>query len=447
MKEGRTWIAKIAFLLLCIPLFLPASRAGATSLLPALEAAVHSRITFVSSERMVWSLGCPAAGSCRLLGIDLADGTERWSAPLPGIPSRAVALGTNSFALIHGQMLEARESHSGKILWSTNLAAIPQQVAFKQEWFNGKLLPHELASTNCAGGPLRIVHDEPRGHLLLTLGGTNLLILREESDWSYESTKWSDWLLFEGRAGNLMASGEGGLVAFTPHAALLRRCESNYRISGLKVSRSPLIWPSSIRFESRDFLLNQQDSIRLKEPSFVRVLWDDGSQATSFGLRQLLAGNERWWKAATNLVRLIPGSPTTAEGWSLAGKPLWKVNLPMVDQSEAPLCEWLGEHGSTHYFTDRETVLRVVPHKPTGEQIVPSAGQIVSPDWLHSSFAVAPNQGILLQATGDREWRMRRSGPTEVPTNHVVLLMGRDPSTGKVLWSKSETVAVKRASQ
>lgn len=415
--------------------------------LPALVGAAHSRVIYVDGGTTVWAAGGGDPGNSWLIALDLVDGHERWRAPFAGNPSLAVGLGTNSFAVIQEQQLDVRETFSGRIVWSTDLALIPQQVAFKQEWFEGTLRSSETQTTNCSDVPFLIKNDSHRLHLLLGLGGTNLLLLRDEA-WRPEPVSiWTDWLLFDGGSMNQIASGEGSLVAATKSAVLFYRCGHNYRIQGGKVSRSPLTWPRQDGVQARVYRSEPQRRIRSEPPSILRVLWDDASQMSSLNLREPIRENDRWWKASTNLIRITSDRPLRAEGWSLAGKALWRIALPKPESDGEPLLEWMGEDGVAHYFCGQETVIRIVPGKLTSERIIPTSGETVSTNSLFASFALAPAKAVLLEATGEQEWRMTRAGPPEIPSTQVVRLTGRDPATGKILWSISESVTVKRAKE
>lgn len=454
MKGSRRHIRSSAILFLFwLTLLCGDWQLRATQLKPPLVASVHSRVIFVEAGTMVWGVGDGMGGRSWLIGVDVATGAERWRAALTGTPEAAVVAGTNCFAFLQGERLEARETSSGQVVWATNLAAIPRQVGLIQESFTGVLSEDELTSTNCIQDMALIMRllgsKTMRAHRLVSLGGTNVAVFGEELTVRTYQTIWHDWHLFSGRTGMRITSGEGSLIGLTTEAVVFRACDGIYRLSGSRVTRGPEGW-DSVRSGFRNlYRTNQQERVRVKPPTFVDFLRDDGSKFTHLNLGKVQSWDDGWWMAATNMVRITRNRSAGAEGWSVSGEKLWRIEFPQPEFYGEQWLDWLGEDGVAHYFCGLDTVIRVVPGKLTSERIIPTSGETVSTNSLFamSTFALAPAKAVLLEATGEQEWRMTRTGAPLIPSTRAARLTGRDPATGKILWSKSETVVVKQSKE
>lgn len=438
-------------LLLWLVLLCGAWRLQAVTLKPPLVASVHSRIIFVEGGTMVWGVGDGMGGSSWLIGVDVPMGAERWRAALAGAPKTAVVAGTNCFAFLQDQRLEARETSSGQVVWATNLAAIPRQFGLIQESFDGVLSEDERTSTRRMTDVAMILrwygNETTRSHRLVSLGGTNVAVFGEEFTVRAYQPIWEDWHLFGGRTGIRITSGEGSMIGLTAEAVIFRASRGIYRLSGSRVTRGPEGWDSGRAGFRNLYRTNQQERMRVKTPTFVDFLQDDGSRVTRLDLGKGQSEDDGWWMAATNLVRIARNRSARAEGWSVSGEKLWRIEFPQPEFYGEQWLDWLGEDGVAHYFCGLDTVIRVVPGKLTSERIIPASGETASTNslWAMSTFALAPAKAVLLEATGEQEWRMAPTGAPVVPSTQAARLTGRDPATGKILWSKSETIVVKRA--
>lgn len=445
--QGRTAWPRLAVLLLTLAASVAAQRVRGSFVSAA---GVYSEINYVDGTLAIWGVSGGVEGSRWATCVDVKDGATRWKRPLTNHLSGGVKTGPKTFAMLEGGVLSVRDLESGNAIWSTNASAIRRQLAFNRKWFDGEITSHELSTNNFYGtspDDWQITSDFVRCRLI-GAGPDKLVVFRESrGDMWLRKDYGVDWLLFDSASGKMEAGAEGRFVGASGKGVVAERDLHRYLILDGRVSRWPFDYagPGAIVFvderESRSLV--RQD--RLGVP---RVL--DGDARSVRTLPQLSGLGGRWVRSSTNLIRIYSVFDASAiaseqvshraEGRSLSGKLEWEAAWPAAIEKNEIEFSWVGQSANGHYFSRFSEVVRVSTGKPVAERIVSAAGnpEVDSSKW--SNFRLSDDGSVLLEARGNDHW----SGSSTIPTNYVTQLIGRDAVTGKVLWTKSETVKVKR---
>jgi hypothetical protein len=463
----RKWCACLFLLLLLV-------RPGFAMMI-SIDGYASLDIVLVSDSTVVCSTRVSSTPHQNLLGLDALTGALKWKVQTTNVLTQGVLADPNSFLVVTRDFLEKRSLVTGKIIWSTPLAAIPEQKTTPRRLLKDYVeMAKEKVGLSSGGISLRITAGlgrTPNSYWYCDpiLTGSRILLTRE----AYSGTGgciimtcFHDWLLFDAKSGKIVEGGSGKMLGRTLTSTLVGDDIGMFHVESGNIQRRDDLalagrsdWDSTGSGSHYNY-----EKLSLNDRCVFGVSSSAGNELVIF--------DNRTGKMRT---MLIPTTrPDHQSGWVLLDKHILRYSeCPRYGSDKATaaaagpwfeLYDWDGKCIRTSvmaankkpaswswiHFRDRAT--NAITFDMDGKLFTVAIPSLAVSELANDKTREGQNrffpEPIVSSPFGKIQYQGLGSTNMYVMSSDVVghnlTVVARDSKTGKALWKHTERVTVKR---